>query len=249
MGQMKIMKEFYVYAYCDPRKPTTEFISGFLPFYIGKGTKDRMFDHLQNRKRKNPIFANKINKIKSLGLEPIVLKVKDNLSESEAFQLEKDLIAQFGMYPSGCLCNLTEGGVGGKLAEESIQKIRETLTGKPLSEETKRKIANGLKGKSRDAATKSKISRTLSGQKHSDARRKNISNARNARFESLKNFQRYLVFKHGNQIATIFGCQAISELFPGIATTLRTGKPITRGIHKGWQVIKEQHLEAQQFAI
>lgn len=243
------MKEYYVYAYCDPRKPVNDFMSGFQPFYIGKGTKGRMFDHIQNRKGRNPIFANKINKIKSLGLTPIVMKVKEFLTEDEAFQLEKDLIAQFGMYPIGCLCNLTEGGVGGKQSEVVIQKIRDTLTGRPLSEETRRKISKGLKGKSRDNETKSKISQTLMGQKHSDNRRKNIADARNARFMSIENFQRYLVFADGVQIATIFGCHAISKLFPGIATTLRTGKPITRGPNKGWQVIKEQRLEAQQFAI
>ena len=240
------MKEFYVYAYCDPRKPAAEFISGFQPFYIGKGTKDRMFDHLQNRKSKNPIFANKINKIKSLGLKPIILKIKDNLSEVEAFQLEKDLISQFGMYPSGCLCNLTEGGVGGKLSDVAIQKIIYALTGKPLREETKRKISERLKGKSRNDATKQKISQTLKGKKLPDERRKAVSEGMRLKYENIANLQRYQVLRDGVPFVTIFGNETISNLFPKVYSSLRTGKPISRGEFKGWQIIKVPRLEAQQ---
>ena len=240
------MSEFYVYAYCDPRRPTTEFVSGFLPFYIGKGTKDRMFDHLQNRKSKNPIFANKINKIKSLGQEPIVLKVKECLTEAEAFQLEKDLIAQFGMYPSGCLCNLTEGGSGGRMAETVINRISATLTGKSLSEDTRRKISEGLKGKPRDVETRQKISQTLKGQSYSTERCAAVSAGMKQKYEKISNLRRYLVLKDGEPFATVFGCKAADELFPTIYGSLREGKPISRGPLKGWQLIRAPHLEAQQ---
>lgn len=241
------MSGFYVYAYCDPRKPTTEFVSGFLPFYIGKGTKGRMFDHLQNRKSKNPIFANKINKIKSLGQEPIVLKVKDCLTEAEAFQLEKDLIAQFGMYPSGCLCNLTEGGSGGRVSDVSIQKIKASLIGKPLSAETRHKISEGLKGKSRNTETRAKISQTLKGQQFTNERRKSISDGMKQKYEKITNLQPYTVLKDGVPFATIFGNEAINSLFPKIYSSLRTGKPISRGDFKGWQIVKAPRPEALQF--
>lgn len=238
---------FYVYVYCDPRKPS-DFSSGFEPFYIGKGTKDRAYHHLQpNRKNSNAIFTNKISKIRSLGLEPIVSIVADNLSEDQAFQLEVELISKFGMYPNGCLCNLTEGGVGGRLSEESISKISATLTGSKLTEETKKKISHSLQGKHRDAETKLKIASTLKGTKHSEERRSNLVKAINEKFSNLQNLQRYTIFNNDGPFATVFGNDSITDLgFSEIYNSLRTGKPLSRGKFKGWKIIKGQYPEVQQ---
>jgi len=233
------MNTFYVYAYCDPRKPS-DFSSGFEPFYIGKGTKNRMFHHLQNRKNKNTAFTNKIKKIKSLGLEPIIIKVKDNLDETTAFALEKNLIKIFGMFPDGSLCNMSEGGSGGRPSEEAIEKIRNSLKGKPLQEETKKKISDALTGKNRNIETKRKISNSLKGQKHTDQRRANISAKRNEHSKQLSNLKIYTVLYLGIPFVTIFGIHSIGALgFSPISNSLNTKKPISRGEFKGWQIIKE----------
>ena len=113
--------EFYVYVYLDPRKSgifkfdNLEFINE--PFYIGKGIGNRYLKHLQTISReKNQLKRNKINKIKTIGLSPIIIKYKNNISENEAYQLEGELIRKIGRIDikTGPLTNLNDGGFGGK---------------------------------------------------------------------------------------------------------------------------------------
>lgn len=240
-----VMSNFYVYAYCDPRKPS-DFSSGFEPFYIGKGTNDRMFHHIQNRKGGNPIFRAKIKKILSLDLKPIIIKVSENLTEQEAFDLEVSLILQFGMFPTGCLCNLTAGGTGGKQSPAAIEKMRATKLGKPLSDVHRKSISESLKGHRRPEETKKQISKSLKGSTLSEERKRKISTSVKERFENIENLSRFTVLISGVPFATVFGGYALNDLFPGIYNSVRTGKPISRGSLKGWQAIKEPHLAAQQ---
>lgn len=95
---------FYVYIYLDPRKPESfdygEFHFDFEPFYVGKGKKNQWLSHLwiANNPLCKEYRLNKIRKIQSLGLEPIIIKYKENLTEQEAFDLEKKLIKTIGRY-------------------------------------------------------------------------------------------------------------------------------------------------------
>jgi hypothetical protein len=86
---------FYVYALKDPRS------SAVLPFYIGKGTGSRAWDHLAT-----PDASLKYARIKGIldaGKEPVVDILVDDLTEIQALKLEAQLIAAFGTAASGGL--------------------------------------------------------------------------------------------------------------------------------------------------
>jgi len=86
---------FYVYALKDPRS------SPAMPFYIGKGTGSRAYDHLVT-----PDATRKYARIKEIldvGAKPIVDILVDDLTEAQALRLEAELIAAFGTLESGGL--------------------------------------------------------------------------------------------------------------------------------------------------
>jgi hypothetical protein len=109
----------YVYIYYDPRTNPT------IPIYVGKGINGRMYEHLTECH--NPLFKRKLKKIKDLGLQPIIEKHTDNLSDQEALVLEIELIKKFGRLDlnTGTLCNFTDGGEGsaGRIVLESTRKL------------------------------------------------------------------------------------------------------------------------------
>lgn len=129
------MNVFYVYIYLDPRKPGSfdygEFHFDFEPFYVGKGSKNQYLVHLTSDWKSYK--TNKIRKIQSLGLQPSIIKYKENLTEQEAFDLEKKLIKTIGRLDleHGPLTNLTDGGDGASgLSRESIEKQAKQLRGR-----------------------------------------------------------------------------------------------------------------------
>lgn len=168
-------EKYYVYAYLDPRK-LGKFVYGvyefeYEPFYIGKGVNQRLNEHIWDSKLKTKTFkTNKIKKILSLGLKPIILKISENLFEIDAFDLEKKLIEVIGRrdLKKGPLTNLTNGGEGfsGLIkSEEHRKNLSKSNLGKKLSKETRKKISLSLIGK-RGRNT---------GNKHSEKTKKQIS--------------------------------------------------------------------------
>lgn len=167
---------FYVYEYVDPRTN--------LPFYIGKGKGNRYLKHL------NETYENTENKkkyahitgLRNKGLEPIINKIKTNLSETDAYDLETELIKKYGrrdLDPDGILTNICEDNrpprlvgkhnpcFGKKKTDEQLVKLREArkkLRGLPYEERY---------GSEKAALIKQKLSRTgtdnpFYGMKHSD---------------------------------------------------------------------------------
>ena len=133
---------FYVYVYMDTRKPGIfvygEFQFDFEPFYIGKGSKKQWLSHLVVAYSKTSYKSYRINiirKLQRLGLEPEIVKYKENLSEKEAFDLEKKLIKEIGRIDlkNGPLTNLTDGGEGSsgcKCSKEKAARISKKLKGR-----------------------------------------------------------------------------------------------------------------------
>jgi len=186
---------FYVYVYLDPRKPG-KFVYGeyefdYEPFYVGKGKGDRIKAHLSNqgRNKNNVLKYEKINHILELGLDPIAIKYKENLSEDDSYNLEKDMIIKIGrLYPhTGPLTNISDGGDGShgyQWTDESKKKMSKIMKGRFISEEHRRKISEAQKGekgnnygKHISEEQKKKISEANKGKKLSEEHKKKIGDA------------------------------------------------------------------------
>ena len=152
--------QYYTYAYL--REDRT-------PYYIGKGQGNRAY-----RKRKSEI---KPPKDKSR-----IIKLKQNLTEEEAFKHEIYMIAVFGRKDlgTGILHNRTDGGDGPSghvpwnkgipMAEEVKAKVSRNRKGIPShrpgyspSKETREKIANANVGRKHTEETCNKMSKTRMG--------------------------------------------------------------------------------------
>lgn len=171
-------EKFYVYIYLDPRKSgnfTYQNMSfSFKPFYVGKGKNTRHLEFLGHCGR----CLSTVKAIKKINLNPISIMIRSNISEQEAFDLEKQLIKEIGRSDLGLgpLTNLTEGGEGScglfftkdhkdKLSKSHIGQISWNK-GKCLSQETKEKLHDANLGKHHSKETVQKISKSLLGEKN-----------------------------------------------------------------------------------
>jgi hypothetical protein len=138
------MNNYYVYELCSSETSS-------LPFYIGKGKRNsRMYSHESSALRgtcRNKHLQRKILKLKRNGYSVIHRKIAENVSEQNAFTIEKDMIA-FNRSLGFKLCNHTDGGDGvsgrepwnknkvGCFSEEAIKKMKKSHTGKKLPPRT-----------------------------------------------------------------------------------------------------------------
>lgn len=150
------MNIYYVYQYICP--------ISLLPFYIGKGKNNRFLSHLKEN-YKNSDNKKKWCKIESLrkkGLEPIIEFVKMNLSENEAYNLEKKLIKKFGrkgIDENGILTNICLDNRPPKViwTDEMKEEQRRKRTGTKHSDLTKEKCRQINLGKKKSETHKKNI--------------------------------------------------------------------------------------------
>jgi hypothetical protein len=128
---------YYVYSYLR---------EDLSPYYIGKGTRSRA-------------YASANHRIKAPKEKERIHILKDNLTEEEAYDLEKLYIKMFGRVDlgTGILRNLSDGGegpTGYKTTPEQRRKIalsrmgeKHPLYGVSPSEETREKQRQALRGR------------------------------------------------------------------------------------------------------
>jgi len=173
-------KNYYVYELIDP-------ITN-LPFYVGKGTKNRMYMH--EKKAKNNKIGNNVQLYKVIknilnnGNQVRYNIIEDNLFESDAYKLEIEIISGYGRRcnsDGGLLVNLSRGGKGCGIDNhtgDTKQLIKENTKKAILEkygvsnimelEEFRKKVSKGLmghkawnKGCHRSEKTKQKIKDTI----------------------------------------------------------------------------------------
>jgi hypothetical protein len=145
---------FYVYLYRDPRPG-----KNLAPIYVGKGAAHHYRANIHwNRGSHNRILNRKLNKIKQLGLVPVIDIVWRFENEADAFNLERELIKLYGRIhiKTGTLCNLTDGGEGATgtiYTEEQKERYRQAALNRPKrgppSKETIEKRRAKTKGRPR----------------------------------------------------------------------------------------------------
>lgn len=159
-------------------------------FYVGKGTKRRAWD----RRKRNPWWRSIVAKH---GLEVAI--VKDGMSESCAFSLERALIRAY----AGTLCNLTDGGEGAsgyrhteesiavmkamkigytpKVPIESVRAAARKRVGTKMSAEARAKMSAAWEGRVITEEWRANISKAQKGRKHSDEHVRNQADAQRGR--------------------------------------------------------------------
>jgi hypothetical protein len=178
--------DYYVYIYFDPRSNQ--------PFYVGKGRKKRMFDHLKETAEttQNPHKFYKIQKIREeTGFDPPITVVHSGLSNDNACKLEMELIEKYGRESNstGILTNLTDGGDRGcpgyKHTEQDKRKMSEKWKGIPLKE---RKCYDAIIAHNKSEEGRRKNSEANKGKKltDEDKRKKSLAAIGNTRTKGTK---------------------------------------------------------------
>lgn len=236
---------YYVYTYSHPIT--------LLPFYVGKGSKNRATFHLKlisSNLHVNKLFQNTYKKIKhETGIDPIVRLVAIHLLESEAYLLESKLIKMYGRKlfdDNGILCNLTLGGIGPtgyKHSRETRELLR--LKKQNISEETRQKLSQARKGKKdtpetkakRNAACRKPKSSTINMRKpksvpRSDSHKNKIREARSKTWKlTSPNGEEFIVTN------LKYFCNEKNLPQTAFQNSAYSGKVISKGLAKGWQAL------------
>lgn len=167
------MNQYYVYKYV--RDDGT-------PYYIGKGSGNRAYVNY-GRTIHTPTDPSRI------------IIIEDNLSEQDAFDKEKTLIAEYGRKDigTGILRNMTDGGDG--IINPSPEAERQRK--KSISKAKKGK-SNGHEGMKHTAETREKMKQTRqqSNYKHSPEIRAQISKIKKEKVNEMTAEERKARFGH-----------------------------------------------------
>ena len=251
---------YYVYAYLDTRKPGHFIYQNYKfeyePFYIGKGRANRLYKHLLLSDQSNPFKNRIINKIYKAGKTPIIIKLYEELSESEAHITESNLIKTIGRRDSrqGPLTNLTDGGEGmsgylftdeqrkrmGKSKKILFLGKNNPFYGKHHTSDVKKKMRNYKLGIPLSIEHKKKVLKTLTFGEI--GKNNHMFNRHGKKHFSSK---RYKIIDPCGTIHIIEGtigytirkfCEKHNISYASLYKTYTNNKPCSRGITKGWKL-------------
>lgn len=148
---------FYIYAWLTP--DTNEV------FYVGKGSKNRINTSYRTNKKCMDI----VNKY---GFNNIIkIKLSENMSEMQAYDMEKYWISYY-RNNSNILTNICDSGIGSKGYYSKLSdkekilhaEISKSFLNKHHTEETKKKMSESAKGRIVSEETRKKISESSKGR-------------------------------------------------------------------------------------
>lgn len=236
------MNIYYVYFYL--RSKDSENNKSGTPYYVGKGKYKRAF-----QKHKNiPVPKDKSK----------IILVEQNLTELQAFILERYYIRWFGRkdLKTGILRNRTDGGEGvsGKVYTEKERKEMSERAKGPNLKKGRRGILNGMFGKNHLESSKEKMSiavknrlkgksyEELYGKEKADELKRSRSKQFKGKNNSKENNPRFdrteYTFKNTNTneifIGTRFDFYTKYQLKQCSVYSIVSGK---RKQHKGWIIL------------
>jgi len=168
---------FYVYILFDLRG---------VPLYVGKGKGDRWYAHesseRHNNRHNNTYLRAVVREAKRLKRRLPRVKIREGLTETEAFATEIALIAAIGRKDlgTGPLANLTEGGDGPTPSAEHVRKITAARLASPKQQAAwlrSRGRASPMRGRRHKAKSRAKTSAALAGRPKTPEHVRNVTEA------------------------------------------------------------------------
>jgi hypothetical protein len=164
---------YYVYYLVNP---ITD-----VPFYVGKGKNRRCYQHLTDKMQysRNKRLTGHIRNLRDAGIEPKIIKIKEDMKEEDAFLLEEVEILKYGRIgfdDDGVLLNFfisnrperkigpDNGFYGKQHTEETKRIISEANTGLIRSPEQRKRISEAQKGKPKSEEHRRKIGEKSRGR-------------------------------------------------------------------------------------
>lgn len=177
--------QYYIYSYLR---------EDFSPYYIGKGSGKRAYT-------KGP------KEVKPPRDKSRVRILKADLTEEEAFLLEKLYILMFGRIDlgTGILRNRSDGGDGASGAlrsEETKEKLRQANLGKKRPQWVYDKIAASNTGKKVSAETRAKQSAARKGRKCTEEHKRKVSEAKKGFKHTEEAKQKMSTSKRGKSLSS-----------------------------------------------
>lgn len=145
-----ILNNFYVYVLFRPWDGS--------PCYVGKGKGRRWRVH--GYSHGCPHNSRLANIVKRAGGQLPRKKVAENLTEENAFEIERSWIAKIGRGDKGPLVNFTDGGEGTSglvITQERREAISKRHKGKKISDPHRARLIDGCKNRTWTEESKNKI--------------------------------------------------------------------------------------------